>query len=87
MVRLPPYASTLCNLYWQLRDRRAFDFAKRRRIYRYLECEKKRLFLEGVDQEEIRLLCRYLANTANKHAEVAFCRYYAQLRLPWPKDA
>lgn len=87
MLRLPAYASTLCNLYWQLRARRPFDLAKRRRIYRYLEAEKNKLFSQGYDKEEIRLLCRYLANTSNKHAELAFLRYAAQLRLPFENRA
>jgi hypothetical protein len=53
----------------------------RRRYYRKINIEKKRLFLLGVDQEEIRLLCRYLANTRNKHAEMRFLAYRAQGRL------
>jgi hypothetical protein len=87
MVTLPAYASTLCNLYWQLRARRSFDLAKRRRFYRYISDEKKRLFLEGVEKEEIRLLCRYLANPTNKHAELAFSAYAAQMRLPFANSA
>lgn len=87
MIYLPHYAGTLANLYYRLRARRAYDLALRRRLYRYIFAEKKRLFLEGVDEEEIRLLCRYLANPANKHAEIAFLRHHAQLRLPIGKDA
>lgn len=81
MIWLPSYASTLCNLYWQLRARRAYDLAKRRRLYRYIKAEKNKLFLAGHDKEEIRLLCRHLANTSDRHAKEALLRYAAQLRL------
>lgn len=67
---LPPWSGKLCNLYWFLRYLRAWDQAGRRRYYRYIAKEKRRLVEQvGVDQEEVRLLCRYLANTRNTHAE------------------
>ena len=78
---MPEWSGTLRNLYWFLRARRIWDTAMRRRYYRKINIEKKRLFLLGVDQEEIRLLCRYLANTRNKHAEMRFLAYRAQGRL------
>ena len=81
MVRLPPYAHPLANLYWMLRYHRGRSSAARRRYYRYIETEKYRLFLVGFDREEIRLLCRYLANPDDKHAERSLLRYAAQLRL------
>jgi hypothetical protein len=81
MVKIPLYAGPLCNLYWMLRYKRSRSIAARRRFYRYISGEKKRLFLEGVDFEEIRLLCRYLSDPHNKHAEIAFLSYSAQYRL------
>lgn len=80
MVKTPAYSGKLCNLYWMLRYKRRSS-AARRRYYRYISDEKKRLFLEGVDQEEIRLLCRHLCNPHDKHAERAFLHYAAQYRL------
>lgn len=81
MVKIPAYATQLANHYWMLRFKRSRSGAARRRYYRYIRAEKKRLFLEGVDFEEIRLLCRHLANPANIHAQQAFLAYSAQYRL------
>lgn len=72
MVKLPPYSSTLANLYWMLRYHRGRSQAARRRYYRYIQAEKNRLFLAGFDREEIRLLCRHLSEPRNIHAESAF---------------
>lgn len=81
MVKLPPYSSTLANLYWMLRYHRGRSSAARRRYYRYIEAEKNRLFSAGFDREEIRLLCRYLSDPRNIHAKYAFLSYAAQYRL------
>lgn len=60
-----------------------FDQAGRRRYYRLIEKEKRRLIDEiGVDPEEVRLLCRYLANLKNSNAEQRWKAYIAQFRLP-----
>lgn len=69
MVKHPEYSAELRNLYWMLRYYRGRSSAARRRYYRYIEAEKNRLFLAGFDREEIRLLCRYLSDPHNKHAE------------------
>lgn len=80
---MPPWSGNLRNLYWFLRYRRAFDTAARMRYYRKIVAEKKRLVDElGVDQEEVRLLCRYLANPKNKNAEQRCKAYASQLKLP-----
>ena len=79
---LPPWSADLRNLYWMLRYKRAWDSAARRRYYRKIAAEKKRLHSAGVDQEEVRLLCRYLANLKNKNAELRWRAYVQQLRLP-----
>ena len=79
---MPPWSSTLCNLYWKKRSLRAYDQAGRRAIYRAIAQEKRRLVEEaGVDQEELRLLCRYLSNTQNRFAEARWKAYAAQLQL------
>lgn len=81
MVKPPSYSTVLCNLYWHLRHYRGRDLAARRRYYRYISDEKKRLFLEGVDKKEVLLLCRYLSEPRNIHAKSAFLAYAAQYRL------
>jgi hypothetical protein len=66
----PKWAGKLLSLYWRLRACRAWDGARRRRYYRYIAQEKRRLLEDvGVDWEELRLLCRHLANLQNRHAE------------------
>ncbi|MBK7364563.1 MAG: hypothetical protein IPI97_06050 [Nitrosomonas sp.] len=57
----------LYNYYWFIRCYR--DKAVIRKYYRLVAKEKKRLESLGVDKEEIRLLCRFLANTRNAQAE------------------
>ncbi len=52
--------SKLMNLYWFIRYHRKKNI--KRRYYRYIAKEKKRLHEAGVDNEEIRLLCRYLSD-------------------------
>jgi len=81
---MPPWSGTLRNLYWFLRYQRVFQRSARRRYYRKIALEKKRLQeIEGVDQEEIRLLCRYLSNLKNKAAEQRYLAYSKQLKLPF----
>ncbi len=41
----------------------------KRRYYRYVLKEKKRLIGSGVDGEYIRLYCRALSNRHDRHAE------------------
>ena len=41
----------------------------KRRYYRYVAVEKKRLIESGVDKEELRLYCRALSARLNHHAE------------------
>ena len=79
---LPPWSSNLRNFYWFLRYKRVWDSAARRRYYRRIAAEKKRLQETGVDREEVRLLCRYLANLKNHNAELRWKAYAAQLKLP-----
>jgi hypothetical protein len=59
--------SRLMNLYWYIRVMR--NRSLKRRYYRYVAVEKKRLIESGVDKEELRLLCRSLSNRWNVHAE------------------
>ena len=78
---LPKWGSTLANLYWNLRIIRNYNQALRRKYYRKIAHEKKRLEKIGVDPECVRLLCRFLANTRNPHAEQRFLFYKRQGNL------
>ncbi|MER2514434.1 MAG: hypothetical protein ABTQ25_18800, partial [Nitrosomonas ureae] len=53
---------------WRTRYHSRNKSAKRR-YYRYVANEKKRLINSGVHIEEVRLLCRHLANLRNVCAE------------------
>lgn len=75
------WAGSLCNLYWHLRYNRKWNEAKRRKYYRYIAVEKKRLIETGVDPELVRLLCRHLADPRNRHAEARYLIYEKQGRL------
>lgn len=60
--------SKLNNFYWFIRYTR--NKSVKRRYYRYIAVEKKRLIEEsGVDVEELRLYCRALSGRLNHHAE------------------
>ncbi|SDZ04220.1 hypothetical protein SAMN05421754_10472 [Nitrosomonas sp. Nm58] len=59
--------SILYNYYWFIRLTR--NASVQRKYYRLVSKEKKRLIDSGVDREELRLLCRYLANPRNRFAE------------------
>lgn len=78
---MPEWGGVLCNYYWQLRYHRAYDEAARRRYYRKIEAEKKRLIESGVHQEEVRLFCRWMANPRNYAAQMRFENFSKQLRL------
>lgn len=65
--------SKLYNLYWFIRSTR--NRSVKRRYYRYVADEKKRLIESGVDDECLRLLCRSLANSRYAHAEKNYQRY------------
>lgn len=78
---MPPWSTNLRNYYWFLRYHRKYDEAKRRAYYRKISAEKKRLIESGVDAELVRLLCRSLANPANRQARERFDFYQRQRRL------
>lgn len=79
---MPEWSTTLLHLYWTRRNLRSWDNAGRVSIYRKIQKEKRRLEEVGVDQEEIRLLCRHLANPQNKHSRIRYETYAKQLKLP-----
>lgn len=58
----PPLFMTLNHLYWNLRYRRSFDTAARRKWYRRIKMERERLVAGGASAEHVRLYCRYLSN-------------------------
>lgn len=78
---MPEWGAVLRNYYWHLRFLRPYDQAGRRRYYRKIEAEKKRLILSGVDGEAVRLYCRWMANPRNNDAELRFRNFSRQLRL------
>ncbi len=59
--------TNLNNLYWFMRYNKR-NSARKRKYYRLIANEKKRLLLSGVDPEELRLFCRHLANPRNEFA-------------------
>lgn len=69
------------NLYFHLRLTRPCQIALRRKLYRYIADEKKRLTESGVDVELVRLECRYLSNLSNRAAHDRYMFYKAQGRL------
>ncbi len=80
--RYPEWAADLRQHYWHLRHARGWDGARVRKQYRRIFAEKQRLLEKKIDPEELRLICRHLANPANKQAETRWKAYAAQLRLP-----
>jgi hypothetical protein len=73
--------STLFNHYWFIRYTR--NPSVKRRYYRYVTAEKKRLLEAGVDPEELRLLCRALSNRLNRHAEKRLENYRKSISLTY----
>lgn len=66
-LQLPSWSSRLVNYYWFIRVE-GRDKSKRVKYYRLIKKEKIRLATLGFHQEDIRLICRYLASF-NKSAE------------------
>ncbi len=65
--------SRLYNLYWFIRFTRIK--VVKRRYYRLVTKERKRLLEEGVNDECLRLLCRHLSNLRNSSAEERYLNY------------
>lgn len=70
--------SKLTNLYWHIRYTR--NKSVKRKYYRYIAKEKKRLIGSGVDAEELRLYCRHLSNLRNEQAENRLIAYRKTLK-------
>ncbi len=60
-VEIPRWARDLKHFYWMIRVE-GRDKSKRRRYYRYVKKEKIRLVEMGVEEELVRLACRYLVD-------------------------
>lgn len=73
--------SKLKNLYWFIRYTR--NPSVKRRYYRYVAVEKKRLLEAGVDPEELRLICRTLSKRLGLSSE----RRLIMHRKNLPKDS
>jgi len=81
---MPQWANTLRNHYYFIRESRAanrYSRAKRRKYYRRIAAEKKRLIESGVDAELVRLYCRSLSNLRNQNAAERYEFYERQLAL------
>ncbi|MEI7842761.1 MAG: hypothetical protein WCI39_06995 [Gallionellaceae bacterium] len=78
--KYPAWSQTIRNHYWHLRFARCFHEARRRKEYRRIQDEKKRLQFEGVDSEAVRLMCRHLVNLKNDRAEKRLVEYLKTLQ-------
>lgn len=78
---LPVWSHALANLYYLKRWCRIPDHNCRRRAWRKIAVEKKRLLGEGVEYIELHLVCRVLTNPRNQNARDRLRTYYAQGRL------
>lgn len=74
---LPPWAGRLANLYFMKRWCRQHDNACRRRAWRRIATEKKRLLSLGVSYIEVHLVCRILTNPRNQAALSRYRRFLA----------
>lgn len=63
----------LNKFYWRIRYTR--NKSEKRKYYRYVLKEKKRLIESGVDMEYLRLYCRALSSRLNSPAERRLERY------------
>jgi hypothetical protein len=80
-MNLPDWTYTLRNLYWHKRACRKPDDTCRRRAWRKIAAEKKRLLIAGVPYLELHLVTRYLTNPGNRNSYERLKAYYAQGRL------
>lgn len=71
----PAIYAQLRHLYWDLRQVRAFDQAKRRRLYRYIKVERLHLVESGASAEHVRLYCRMMADPQRPEREAALVAY------------
>jgi hypothetical protein len=83
----PPWSDELRRLYWHLRNARPWDTAQRRRFYRLIAAEKKRLHAEGVPQIELHLVTRLLCNPRNNNYRMRYANYVKQLTIWHMLDA
>ena len=77
---MPTWTENLRHFYWFLRYCRKHNQACRRKYYRRIEHERKRLHEEGVDQELTRLFCRWVSNPRNENAEQRFQNHAQKLK-------
>lgn len=73
--------SRLRNFYWHIRFTR--NRVTKRRYYRYVLKEKKRLIKSGVDSEYLRLFCRSLSKRHCEYAERRLQTYQKQNSLTY----
>jgi hypothetical protein len=63
----------LFNIYWRIRYH--CNKSRKRKYYRYAFKEKQLLLAQGMDKEELRLLCRTLSRRYNDDAERRLAQY------------
>jgi len=82
---VPEWGGLLRNYYFFIRSTRGvenkFKRAKRRRYYRYIASERRRIIEQGIDAEIVRLYCRWLANTRNEYTRKRFEGYHKNFCL------
>ena len=71
----PDCYSELRQLYWKLRNRRAYDLARRQWCYRRIRKERARLVAAGHSAEHVRLYCRWMANPSMRSTELRLVAY------------
>jgi hypothetical protein len=71
--------NSIARLYWQLRVLRPGQQAMRRKLYRRIADEKKRLVLEGADLEAVRLLCLHYADPSSEVRQVRLLKRIAEV--------
>ena len=81
LQRIPDWANNLANYYVGIRvDGR--NRTLRRRYYRFVELEKLRLAMLGIDQKQIIAACRYLSGLRKRNnykASIAMHTIHPQL--------
>jgi hypothetical protein len=83
-LEFPEWSDELRNLYWQLRSLRAWDTAARRRYYRWIALEKKRIVdEEKVSPMEMHLITRYYTNPKKESARIELQWWNDEGREAW----
>jgi hypothetical protein len=83
LQRIPDWANNLANYYVCI-GVEGRNKTLRRRYYRFVELEKLRLAMLGIDQQQIKAVCRYLSGLSkikNQKAAIAMYTQNPQMSL------